>query len=76
MHGGRSSLAHPITDAAHSQDKTWGCWVVAQFAPQIGDVNVDDVIVSEPRGVPDLIDDLFAGQSNDQNLWMVLGGVT
>ena len=54
--------AHPVPDAADGGDEIRRPRVVLQLAPQVGDVDVDQVVVAEPVLAPDALEQLGAAE--------------
>ena len=60
---GSPAGAHPIPDAAHGGDEVGRARVVGELAAQIGDVDVDEVVVAEPVLAPDALEQLGAART-------------
>src|SRR5450759_5515383 len=58
-----SSGAHPVAETANSPNVTLGGRVVSELGPDVGDVDVDEVLLSDPVRPPDPLDELAAGES-------------
>src|SRR5450756_40620 len=57
-----SSGAHPVADTADGPDVALGGRVVSELGPDVGDVDVDQVLFSGPVRPPDPFDELAAGE--------------
>src|SRR5665647_3908938 len=44
---------HPVADTTNGHDESRGGGVVPELAPDVGDVNVDEVLVTHPVRAPD-----------------------
>ena len=54
--------AHPVSDAADGADEVRGARVVGELAAQVGDVDVDEVVVAEPVLAPHALEQLRAAE--------------
>ena len=60
--------SHPVAEAADGADEPGLGGVVAQLAPQVADVDVDQVLVADPLGPPDGVDELAAAERHPRSL--------
>ena len=58
----RTASPHPVAHATHGVDKPPAPGVGAELATQVADVDIDDAFITDPGGVPDLGDQVVAGQ--------------
>ena len=56
--------SHPVADAADGGDVARLGGVVVELLAEVGDVDVDDVFVADPGGVPDGVDELAAAEGD------------
>ena len=54
---------HPVADTADGPNVALGGRVVSELGPDVGDVDVDQVLFSDPVRPPDPLDELAAGES-------------
>ena len=54
--------AHPVPDAADRADEVRRAGVIGELAAQVGDVDVDEVVVAEPVLAPDALEQLGAAE--------------
>ena len=54
--------AHPVPDAADRADEVRGARVIGELAAQVGDVDVDQVVVAEPVRAPHALEQLRAAE--------------
>src|SRR5699024_10502154 len=49
----RSSLPHPVSDTAHGGHEPCRFSRLVQFSSEVGDVHIDEMVVSDPAVAPD-----------------------
>ena len=49
---------------SHGRDVAAGVGVVAEFAAQVGNVDIDEVLVPDPVGSPDDVNELATGEGH------------